>query len=60
MYYLLCSAHVDEEPSITQPVGVTPSLSASELRRKENEAKREAMRNKKTTIGKIGKDFLVV
>lgn len=50
-------AHVDEEPSIIQPVSVAPSLSASELRRKENEAKREAIRNKKkSAVGKIGKD----
>lgn len=47
----------DDESSTTQPVNITPLLSASELRRKENEAKREAMRNKKkTAIGKIGEN----
>ena len=52
---LLCLAHVDEEPSIKQSVSVTPLLSASELRRTENEARREAMRSKrKTAVGKIG------
>ena len=50
-------AHMDEEPSIIQPVSVAPLLSASELRQKENEARREAMRNKKkTAVGKIGED----
>ena len=49
------SGHVDEEPSITQPISAVPSLSASELRRKENEARQEAMRSKrKTAMGKIG------
>lgn len=53
------SGHVDDEPSITQPVSVVPSLSASELRRKENEAKREAMRSKrKTAVGKIGENLM--
>ena len=65
---------VDEEPSLDQPVSVAPSLSAIDLRRKENEARQRAMEEKrkameekrkamedkkKIAVGKIGKDGCV-
>ena len=44
---MLC---VDEEPSIDQPVSVAPSLSAIDLKRKENEARQRAMEEKRKAM----------
>ena len=42
-------AHLDGQPSITQPVSLTPLLCTSELRRKENKTMRRNRNNKYVT-----------